>query len=153
LPRATLLDELLPPVLEPAKQLGAIISTANSIAEDVICDRGKRIRESKRILEGRRKEKASWRWAWTLAVTKLLEEPGWSYELKFEGYRALGVKANGKVRLLSRNGKDVTRRFASIARALEALPPTSRLILRYADLQARYTLGKNRSNISSSDLN
>jgi hypothetical protein len=23
----------------------------------------------------------------------------WSYELKFDGYRALGVKANGKVRL------------------------------------------------------
>jgi hypothetical protein len=66
LPGATLLDELLPPVLEPAKQLGAIIKTANSTAADVICDRGKRIRESKRILEGRRKEKASWRWAWTL---------------------------------------------------------------------------------------
>jgi hypothetical protein len=135
-------------VLEPAKQLGAIISTANSIAEDVICDRGKRIRESKRILEGRRKEKASWRWAWTLAVTKLLEEPGWSYELKFEGYRALGVKANGKVRLLSRNGKD--RLWLG---HWKHSPPTSRLILRYADLQARYTLGKNRSNISSSDLN
>jgi hypothetical protein len=66
LPRATLLDELLPPVLEPAKQPGAIIRTTNSIVEDVICDRGKRIRESKRILEGRRKEKASWRWVWTL---------------------------------------------------------------------------------------
>ena len=61
LPGATLLDELLPPVLEPAKQLGAIIRTANSIAEDVICDRGKRIHESKRILEGRRKEQATYR--------------------------------------------------------------------------------------------
>jgi hypothetical protein len=61
-----LLDELLSPVLEPAQQLGAIIMMANSIAEDVICDRAKRIRESKRILEGRRKEEASWRWAWTL---------------------------------------------------------------------------------------
>jgi ATP-dependent DNA ligase len=46
----------------------------------------------------------------------------WSYELKFDGYRALGIKANGRIRLLSRNGKDFTRRFASIARALEALP-------------------------------
>ena len=61
LPRATLLDELLPPVLEPAKELGAIIRTANSIAEDVIRDRGKRIRESKRILEERRKKKATYR--------------------------------------------------------------------------------------------
>jgi len=38
-------DELLPPVLEPAQQLGAIIRMANSIAEDVICDRAKRIRD------------------------------------------------------------------------------------------------------------
>jgi bifunctional non-homologous end joining protein LigD len=57
-----------------------------------------------------------------LAVTKLPEGPAWSYELKFDGYRALGVKANGRVRLLSRNGKDFTKRFASIALALEALP-------------------------------
>jgi bifunctional non-homologous end joining protein LigD len=32
------------------------------------------------------------------------------------------VKAASQVRLFSRNGKDFTRRFASIARALEALP-------------------------------
>jgi bifunctional non-homologous end joining protein LigD len=57
-----------------------------------------------------------------VAVTKLPEGPAWTYELKFDGYRALGMKANGKVRLLSRNGKDFTRRFASIAHALEALP-------------------------------
>jgi DNA ligase D-like protein (predicted ligase) len=57
-----------------------------------------------------------------VAVTKLPEGPAWTYELKFDGYRALGVKADGKVRLLSRNGKDFTRRFASIAHALEAFP-------------------------------
>ena len=57
-----------------------------------------------------------------VAVTKLPEGPAWSYELKFDGYRAIGVKAAGQVRLFSRNGKDFTRRFASVARALEALP-------------------------------
>jgi ATP dependent DNA ligase domain len=56
----------------------------------------------------------------TVAVTKLPEGPTWQYELKFDGYRVLGIKANGKVRLLSRNGKDFTRRFASIARAMES---------------------------------
>ena len=57
-----------------------------------------------------------------LAVTKLPEGPAWAFELKFDGYRALGVKANGTIQLLSRNGKDFTKRFASIARAMEALP-------------------------------
>ena len=57
-----------------------------------------------------------------LAVTKLPEGPAWSYELKFDGYRALALKAAGGVRLLSRNGKDFTKRFAAIAVALERLP-------------------------------
>jgi ATP-dependent DNA ligase len=54
-----------------------------------------------------------------VAVTKLPEGPAWSYELKFDGYRALGIKAIGKVRLFSRNGKEL---LDSIARALETLP-------------------------------
>jgi ATP-dependent DNA ligase len=57
-----------------------------------------------------------------LPVARLPEGPSWSYELKFDGYRAIGTKSGGRVRLLSRNGKDFTRRFASIAEALEALP-------------------------------
>jgi bifunctional non-homologous end joining protein LigD len=39
-----------------------------------------------------------------VAVTKLPEGAAWSYELKFDGYRAIGVKASGQVRLFSRNG-------------------------------------------------
>jgi hypothetical protein len=59
LPGATLVDELLPPVLEPAQQLGAIIRMANSIAEDVICDRAKRIRDqSASWKDGVRKRRA-----------------------------------------------------------------------------------------------
>src|SRR5260370_11735439 len=58
----------------------------------------------------------------SLAVAKLTEGPEWTYELKFDGYRALGIKRNGRAQLLSRNGKDFTARFSSISRALEALP-------------------------------
>lgn len=58
----------------------------------------------------------------SLAVAKLPEGPEWTYELKFDGYRALGLKRDRHARLLSRNGKDCATRFASIARALEALP-------------------------------
>jgi ATP-dependent DNA ligase len=45
----------------------------------------------------------------TLAVTKLPEGVARSYELKFDGYRAIGVKAAGKVRLFSRNEYDLLR--------------------------------------------
>lgn len=58
----------------------------------------------------------------SLAVPKLPEGLEWAYEVKFDGYRALGLKTNGRVRLLSRNGRDFTTRFASVARALESLP-------------------------------
>jgi ATP-dependent DNA ligase len=54
-----------------------------------------------------------------VAVTKLPEGPAWTYELKFDAYRALGLTANGKVRLLSRNGINFTSRFASIAKATQ----------------------------------
>ena len=58
----------------------------------------------------------------SLAVPKLPEGPAWSYELKFDGYRALGLKADERIQLLSRNGKNFTKRFALIAQALEKLP-------------------------------
>jgi len=58
----------------------------------------------------------------SLPVTKLPEGPAWSYELKFDGYRALGLKADDRIQLLSRNGKNFTKRFTLIAQALEKLP-------------------------------
>jgi ATP-dependent DNA ligase len=39
----------------------------------------------------------------SLPVAKLPEGPAWSYELKFDGYRALGLKADDRIQLLSRN--------------------------------------------------
>jgi ATP-dependent DNA ligase len=57
-----------------------------------------------------------------LAVAKLPEGTAWSYELKFDGYRAIGLKADGRLQLLSRNGKDFAKRFTAIAAALEMLP-------------------------------
>src|SRR4051812_3029316 len=43
---------------------------------------------------------------------------GWLYEVKWDGYRALAHLHGGECRLISRNGNDLTERFASIAAAV-----------------------------------
>src|ERR1700724_2231249 len=57
-----------------------------------------------------------------LAVEKLPEGPAWQYEVKLDGYRAIGVRTEAGAELWSRNKKDFSRRFTNVARALEALP-------------------------------
>src|SRR5262245_5253536 len=42
----------------------------------------------------------------------------WIFEVKWDGYRALAYLRDGDVALLSRNDKDLTERFANIAREL-----------------------------------
>ena len=42
----------------------------------------------------------------------------WLYEPKWDGYRALGYVRGGDARLVSRNGNDLTARFADLARKL-----------------------------------
>ncbi|KGD86911.1 ATP-dependent DNA-ligase [Achromobacter sp. RTa] len=47
--------------------------------------------------------------------------PGWSYEVKYDGYRILCRFQKGRARLVSRSGKDWTERMAALADALSAL--------------------------------
>jgi DNA ligase D-like protein (predicted ligase) len=52
---------------------------------------------------------------------QLPDGESWFYEIKFDGYRCVAIKSNGKVRLYSRNGNDFTDRYVSITKALSAL--------------------------------
>ena len=49
--------------------------------------------------------------------------PDWLHEIKYDGYRLLAYVTESGVRLLSRNQKDWTARFAGIASALAELGP------------------------------
>jgi len=59
----------------------------------------------------------------------LVREPfhrdGWAYEEKVDGWRILAYKDGARVRLVSRNGRDHTRRFHDIAGAVSKLPARS----------------------------
>jgi DNA ligase D-like protein (predicted ligase) len=57
-----------------------------------------------------------------LPVSKLPEGPQWVYEIKLDGYRAVGVKTSGKVTLYSRNHKSFNKRFPLIVEGLADLP-------------------------------
>jgi bifunctional non-homologous end joining protein LigD len=52
----------------------------------------------------------------------------WSYEVKWDGYRTLALKEGPRVRLYSRNLKDVTSLYPSVARTVGELKAPSALV-------------------------
>jgi bifunctional non-homologous end joining protein LigD len=55
-------------------------------------------------------------------VREPFHRDGWVFEEKVDGWRILAYKDGGRVRLISRNGRDHTRRFRDIAAAVAKLP-------------------------------
>ena len=53
----------------------------------------------------------------------------WSFEVKFDGYRALAYLRGSEARLVSRNGNDLTGRFDNVARALSSAIKTPDCVL------------------------
>jgi bifunctional non-homologous end joining protein LigD len=51
--------------------------------------------------------------------------PGWSFEIKHDGFRIVSRKDGERVRLWSRNARDWSVEFRAIAEALRALPFSS----------------------------
>jgi bifunctional non-homologous end joining protein LigD len=61
-------------------------------------------------------------------VKRPFHKPGWIYEEKYDGYRAVAYKHDGRVRLISRNLKDLTKRFAEVAAAVARLRAPSLIL-------------------------
>jgi hypothetical protein len=58
-------------------------------------------------------------------VREPFHRDGWVYEEKVDGWRTLAYKDGARVRLISRNGRDHTRRFAGIVAAIAKLSARS----------------------------
>ena len=54
-------------------------------------------------------------------VARPFHREGWVYEEKVDGWRMVAMKAGRAVRLVSRNGRDYTRRFPELVKALDRL--------------------------------
>jgi len=52
-------------------------------------------------------------------VDSPIEEPGWTYEIKWDGYRALGFLNQGNIELVSRNNKSFNQKFYPVFDALK----------------------------------
>jgi hypothetical protein len=58
-------------------------------------------------------------------VRKAFHRDGWVFEEKVDGWRILAYKDGARVRLVTRNGRDHTRRFAAIVAAIAKLSARS----------------------------
>jgi DNA ligase D-like protein (predicted ligase) len=55
------------------------------------------------------------------SAAALPEGPDWSYEVKWDGYRAIAIKDGAAVHLSSRNVKDLTREYPTVAAGVKSL--------------------------------
>ncbi len=55
-------------------------------------------------------------------ATTLLDDPAWTYEPKWDGFRVLAMVKDSSVRLISRNGHSFTNLFWPISDALRGFP-------------------------------
>jgi bifunctional non-homologous end joining protein LigD len=56
------------------------------------------------------------------SASELPRGDSWTYEVKWDGYRAAAAKGASGVQLISRNQKNLTNDYPTVARAIAALP-------------------------------
>ncbi|MDD4089952.1 MAG: DNA ligase D, partial [Tissierellia bacterium] len=62
-------------------------------------------------------------------LVKTVPEGNWLYEMKYDGYRILAFVEGNSVRLITRNGNDMTKRFLKIASSLVDLAQGRAMVL------------------------
>ena len=62
------------------------------------------------------------------AASRLPSGDGWTYEVKWDGYRTLAVVDAGSIRLLSRNLKNTTAAYPTVVRAVAGVKATSAIL-------------------------
>jgi bifunctional non-homologous end joining protein LigD len=76
-----------------------------------------------------RSERATYQPMLATLADQVPQGRGWLHEVKWDGYRAITRVAGGDATLTSRRGNDLTARFASVARGLEAAVRTPECVL------------------------
>jgi bifunctional non-homologous end joining protein LigD len=61
-------------------------------------------------------------------VRQPFHRAGWVYEETYDGWRMVAYKDGTSIRLVSRAGKDHSRRFAELTAAIRALPPMTLIL-------------------------
>jgi bifunctional non-homologous end joining protein LigD len=65
----------------------------------------------------------------TLSEPQVPKGPGWLFEVKWDGYRALAYVSQSEARLTSRRGNDLTQRFATVAKEVPKAVKTPNCVL------------------------
>lgn len=82
--------------------------------------RKERVEKKKNLTEGKKAPfPKTFRPMLATLVDKPFDEPGWFYEIKWDGYRAVAMINKGKVSLISRNNKSFNEKFYPVVGALK----------------------------------
>ncbi len=82
--------------------------------------RKERVEKKKTVTEGKKSAfPKSFSPMLATLVDKPFDEPGWLYEIKWDGYRAVAMINKGKVNLISRNNKSFNHKFYPVVDALK----------------------------------
>ena len=82
--------------------------------------RKQRVEKKKKLIEGKKAPfPKTFRPMLATLIDKPFDEPGWLYEIKWDGYRAVAMINKGKVNLISRNNKSFNEKFYPVVETLK----------------------------------